>query len=103
MLAFKPVIPDGINFAFYTHLFLVSTLIGYFPFSKMMHAPGIFLSPTRNLRNDNRMRRHVNPWDHPVEVHTYEEYEDDFRKLMESVGLPVDKPTPVESSEKETE
>ena len=63
----------------------------YFPFSKLMHMGGIFLSPTRNLANNNRMVRHVNPWDYPVKVHTYEEYEDEFREKMIEVGIPVDK------------
>jgi hypothetical protein len=33
----------------------------------------------------------VNPWNYPVNVHTYEEYEDDFREKMIEAGLPVDK------------
>jgi hypothetical protein len=41
--------------------------------------------------------RHVNPWNYPVHVHTYEEYEDDFREKMIEAGLPVDKqPEPEE-------
>jgi len=101
LLTFNPIIPEGIGLAFYVHLFLVCSLLAYFPFSKMMHAPGIFLSPTRNMRNDSRMRRYVNPWDHPVKVHTYEEYEDDFRKNMRKVGLPLDKDDEPESNQKE--
>jgi len=88
---FSPVQPDGIGLIFYVHLFLVSCLVAYFPFSKLMHAPGVFLSPTRNLANDSRMRRHINPWNYPVKVHTYEEYEDEFRAKMKEVGLPVEK------------
>jgi hypothetical protein len=64
-----------------------------------MHLGGIFLSPTRNLTTDTRARRHVNPWNYPVPVHTYEEYEDEFREKMVEVGIPVDKmpePKPVE-------
>jgi nitrate reductase gamma subunit len=83
--------PDGIGLIFYVHLFLVSCLMAYFPFSKLMHAPGVFLSPTRNLANDTRMRRHINPWNYPVKVHTYEEYEDEFRAKMKEVGIPVEK------------
>jgi len=90
MLAFQPAVPDGVGLAFYIHLFLVSSLLAYFPFSKMMHAPGILLSPTRNLRNDNRMRRHINPWDYPVKVHTYEEWEDEFRDQMKKAGMPLE-------------
>ena len=67
------------------------TLLAYFPFSKLMHMAGVFLSPTRNLSNDSRIVRHVNPWNYPVKVHTYEEYEDEFRDKMIEAGLPVEK------------
>ena len=83
--------PEGVNLLFYIHLFFVSLLIAYFPLSKLMHMPGIFLSPTKNLRNTSRNNRHINPWNHPVKVHTYEEYEDEFREPMKEVGLPVEK------------
>jgi nitrate reductase gamma subunit len=76
---------------FYIHLFFVSVLLIYFPWSKLMHMGGIFLSPTRNLANNSRAVRHINPWNYPVKVHTYEEYEDDFREKMIEAGLPVDK------------
>ncbi len=76
---------------FYIHLFFVSVLLAYFPWSKLMHLGGVFLSPTRNLANNSRAVRHVNPWNYPVKVHTYEEYEDDFREKMIEAGLPVDK------------
>ena len=49
------------------------------------------MSPTRNMANDNRANRHINPWNYPVKVHTYDEYEDDFREKMKEVGLPVEK------------
>jgi len=86
-----PTIPDGIGSLFYVHLFLVSVLFAYFPFSKLMHMGGVFLSPTRNLPNNTRAERHVNPWNPSVKVHTYEEYEDDFREKMIEAGLPVEK------------
>ena len=91
LATFHPTIPGGISWLFYVHLFFVSTLLIYFPFSKLMHLGGIFLSPTRNLTTDTRARRHVNPWNYPVAVHTYEEYEDEFREKMVEAGLPVDK------------
>jgi nitrate reductase gamma subunit len=91
----------GIDGLFYGHLFFVSVLLAYFPFSKLMHLGGIFLSPTRNLPNDTRMHRHVNPWNYPVHVHTYQEYEDDFREKMVEAGLPVDKPLAPAEAEKE--
>jgi len=91
VITFHPSIPEGIGLIFYVHLFLVSTLIAYFPFSKMIHSAGIFLSPTRNLKNNSRMRRHINPWDYPVKVHTYEEWEDKYREVMKKAGLPLEK------------
>jgi nitrate reductase gamma subunit len=91
LISFCPAIPEKLGASFYIHVFLVSVLLAYFPFSKLMHAPGVFLSPTRNLANDSRAKRHVNPWSYPVKVHTYEEYEDDFRDAMKEAGLPVER------------
>lgn len=91
LVTFSPKIPEGIGVIFYIHLFLVSILFAYFPFSKLMHMGGVFLSPTRNLANNNRAVRHINPWNYPVKVHTYEEYEDEFREKMKEAGLPVEK------------
>ena len=70
---------------------LVIALMAVFPFSKLLHMPGVFLSPTRNMANSNRAVRHVNPWDHPVKVHPYDEYEDEWRDKMKASGVPVDK------------
>lgn len=83
--------PEGIGVIFFIHLFLICTLLVYFPFSKLMHMGGIFLSPTRNLANDSRIRRHVNPWNPDVKVHTYAAYEDEFREKMKGAGIPVEK------------
>jgi len=91
LVTLNPVVPEGIGVIFYIHLFLISVLFMYFPFSKLMHLGGVFLSPTRNLANNSRMVRHINPWNYPVHVHTYEEYEDDFREKMKSAGIPVEK------------
>ena len=92
VVTFHPITPaEGIGWGFYLHLFLFCTLLAYFPFSKLVHMAGIFLSPTRNLANNNRMKRHINPWNYPVKVHTYEEYEDEFRDLMRASDLPLDK------------
>ena len=90
-VTFSPAVPDGVGTLFYMHLCFVFTLMVFIPMSKLMHMAGVFLSPTRNLANDNRMNRHVNPWNAPVKVHTYEEYEDEFRDKMKLAGLPVDK------------
>ena len=78
-------------YAFFIHLFFVSVLFAYFPFSKLMHMGGVFLSPTRNLANNNRTVRHVNPWNTPADLHTYEEWEDEFRDKLEAAGLPVER------------
>lgn len=92
LVSFKFKTPTGIDVSFYIHLFLVSTLLAYFPFSKLMHLGGVFLSPTRNLPNDTRMHHHENPWNDPnVKPHSYEAYEDDFREPMFEAGLPLDK------------
>jgi nitrate reductase gamma subunit len=91
LVTFHPTVPEGIGVIFFIHLFLVAVLFAYFPFSKLMHLGGVFLSPTRNLPNDSRIRRHVNPWNYPVKVHTYAEYEDHFREKMIEAGLPVEK------------
>ena len=109
LVTFRWTVPEGLGVVFYVHLFFVSVLLAYFPFSKLMHLGGIFLSPTRNMTADTRARRHVNPWNQPVPVHTYEEYENDFREKMVEAGLPVDIPLeqpaeePTETAEQEKE
>jgi nitrate reductase gamma subunit len=91
LVTFHPAVLEGAGALFFTHLFLLSVLIAYFPFSKLMHMGGVFLSPTRNLANNNRMKRHVNPWNYPVKVHSYEEWEEEFRDKIVASGLPLDK------------
>lgn len=91
LVSMQMSVPDGIGTVFFIHLFLISVLLVYFPFSKLMHLGGVFLSPTRNLANNSRAVRHVNPWNYPVKVHTYEEYEEEFREKMKSAGIPVEK------------
>lgn len=44
------------------HLSLVILLMAIFPISKLLHAPGIFFSPTRNQVDNPRERRHVAAW-----------------------------------------
>jgi len=90
LAALRPVLPDGISPLAITHLLLVSALFAYFPFSKLTHMAGVFLSPTRNLANTNRTERHVNPWDHPVDVHTYAEWEEEFHDKLVAAGIPLD-------------
>jgi nitrate reductase gamma subunit len=91
LVTFSPTVPSGIGPVFYIHLFLLCVLFAYFPFSKLAHMAGVFMSPTRNMANNNRAKRHINPWNYPVHVHTYAEYEDDFREKMKKAGLPVEK------------
>jgi nitrate reductase gamma subunit len=89
----RPTPPDGIHWLFFTHLVLVSVLFAYFPFSKLVHMGGLLLSPTRNLANNSRRTRHVNPWAQPARLHPYVAYEDMFRDKMIRAGIPVDKST----------
>ena len=46
----------------YLHLVLVALLMLVFPFSKLLHAPGVFFSPTRNQADNPREHRHVSAW-----------------------------------------
>ena len=55
----QPIPSDGVLLL---HLALVAALMAVFPFSKLLHAPGLFFSPTRNQADDPRERRHVTPW-----------------------------------------
>lgn len=55
----QPLPTDGILLL---HLGLVATLMLIFPISKLLHAPGIFFSPTRNQIDNPREKRHVAPW-----------------------------------------
>jgi len=88
---FAPVVPASISPLFYGHLMLVCVLLAYLPFSKLTHMAGVFLSPTRNLANNSRRIRHINPWNYPVKVHGYQEYEDELRDKMKAAGIPVEK------------
>ena len=44
------------------HLALVAVLMIVFPISKLLHAPGLFFSPTRNQTDTPREARHVAAW-----------------------------------------
>jgi nitrate reductase gamma subunit len=91
LVTFAPAIPKEVGPLLFVHVFLLSALVACFPFSKLMHMGGVFLSPTRNLANTNRMKRHVNPWNYPVKVHTYEEWEEEFRDKIKAAGLPLER------------
>lgn len=53
--------------ALYIHLILVALLMILFPFSKLLHAPGVFFSPTRNQADTPREKRHLAPWAAQIE------------------------------------
>jgi nitrate reductase gamma subunit len=50
------------------HLSLVAALMIVFPFSKLLHAPGLFFSPTRNQVDNPRERRHLASWARALEA-----------------------------------
>jgi nitrate reductase gamma subunit len=63
-LSWQPLPTDGILL---THLSLVLTLMAIFPISKLLHAPGVFFSPTRNQVDNPREHRHIAPWARELE------------------------------------
>ena len=96
---FHPRSPAALSPIVLVHLLLVSALAAYFPFSKLMHMGGIFLSPTRNLANNNRAVRYVNPWNYPVKTHSYGKWEEEFRGKIVGAGLPLDHAPSVQGPE----
>ncbi len=50
------------------HLGLVATLMIIFPISKLLHAPGVFFSPTRNQTDSSREQRHIADWAKQLEA-----------------------------------
>ncbi len=93
LLSFSP--PNlselGLSGLFYAHLLLVTTLIAYFPTSKLMHLGGVFMSPTRNLANNNRVVRHVNPWKQDVQVHEFEHWKEEFAEEIAEAGYKLER------------
>jgi len=55
----QPLPADG---PLLVHLSLVALLMIIFPFSKLLHAPGVFFSPSRNMVDNPREQRHIAPW-----------------------------------------
>lgn len=61
LLTFSPTqMPDSTMFLI--HFSLVLILLVYFPFSKLMHAWGVLISPARAQADNPREVRHVTPW-----------------------------------------
>ena len=54
--------PMPTDFPLIVHFTLVIMLMIIFPISKMIHAPGVFFSPTRNMVDNPREKRHVAKW-----------------------------------------
>jgi len=50
------------------HLLLVVILMIVFPFSKLLHAPGLLFSPSRNQVDNPREQRHLAPWAKRLEL-----------------------------------
>jgi len=49
------------------HLFMVIVLMAIFPISKLLHAPGVFFSPTRNQVDNPREKRHISAWGQAID------------------------------------
>ncbi len=49
------------------HLTLVAALMIVFPMSKLLHAPGVFFSPSRNQVDNPREARHLAAWAAPLD------------------------------------
>jgi nitrate reductase gamma subunit len=90
LAVFHPAVTSSLTPIFLVHLLLAGTLAAYFPLSKLMHMGGVFLSPTRNLANNNRSKRHVNPWNYPVKTHSYVEWEREFADKLKAAKLPLE-------------
>ena len=45
-----------------SHLIMVASLMIIFPYSKLLHAPGLFFSPSRNQVDNPREERHIAKW-----------------------------------------
>jgi nitrate reductase gamma subunit len=68
--------PPSTHPLFLIHLLAVSTLLIYFPWSKLLHAPGVFFSPTLFQRHNIEKKTHKNPWDYDVEAEPFYTLED---------------------------
>ncbi|MBP7736372.1 MAG: sulfate reduction electron transfer complex DsrMKJOP subunit DsrM [Spirochaetes bacterium] len=90
LLSFSPVLPEKAPPSFYVHIALVSILAAAIPAGKISHMAGVFFSPTRNAAADSRRRRRVNPWNPEVPVHSYGEWEEEFRDRLAKSGYDLE-------------
>ena len=91
MLSFHPTLPKGVRPALLHPPIFRQPFDCLFPCQQADAYARNFFESHEKLENTSRQERHINPWNHPVKVHTYEEYEDEFRESMKEVGLPVEK------------
>ncbi|MEI7842165.1 MAG: respiratory nitrate reductase subunit gamma [Gallionellaceae bacterium] len=61
----QPLPADALLFL---HLAAVALLLLIFPISKLLHAPGIFFSPSRNQTDNPREKRHISNWAQSQEI-----------------------------------
>ncbi len=54
--------PLPLDFFLSIHLLLIVGLMLVFPFSKLLHVPGVFFSPSRNQVDNPREKRHIAKW-----------------------------------------
>jgi len=59
--------PLPMDFPLLVHLTLVIVLLVIFPFSKLLHVPGVFFSPSRNQVDNPREQRHIVAWAEALE------------------------------------
>jgi len=57
--SWQPIPADPILLVHLTAVFLLMIV---FPYSKLLHAPGVFFSPSRNQVDNAREKRHLAPW-----------------------------------------
>jgi nitrate reductase gamma subunit len=91
LAGFSLVLPSRADTWLCMHVFLVGLLLVTFPLGKLMHMPGVLLSPTLTMANVNRVCRHINVRNPKVEILHYADYEAAFRERMVEAGLPVEK------------
>jgi nitrate reductase gamma subunit len=64
-LSVQPLPADAV---LYLHLAAVALLLLIFPISKLLHAPGVFFSPSRNQTDNPREKRHISSWAQRQEI-----------------------------------